>query len=116
MREEVVWDLTLGKVVEDFVCSTMNGQMVVCFDDGTFTTFEAMEDYGDGVVIKPCELNLFEFGDRLLVKAGVIDELEMEFRRKKQAVAYQEARENAQRRTYERLKRKFEADDDTARP
>ena len=110
MREEVVWDLTLGKVVENFVFSPMNGQMVVCFDDGTFTAFEAIHDYDSDITIVPCELDWFEFGDEWLIEAGVIDKLEIELKRETRAAMWREACEDQERHTYERLKKKFEVD------
>lgn len=77
-----------------------NGQMIVAFEGETFIAF------GDDILCH--ELDLEEFGQDELVASGILSRDEM-FMLKEIAEERRQAREDVERRQYERLKAKFEA-------
>jgi len=99
----------LGKVVREIVCSQHNGQMVITFDNNTFTTFGVDRGWepGDEEI---CEnrLSMDSFGNEALVALGILTAEEIE-KRRKMRLAHQNRTQRARDlAAYKRLKAKFE--------
>lgn len=103
MKTEIPFEQTPGKTIEAYTSSYSNGQFVLTFTDGTFTTLETDEEQ-----IIPTKLHRDSFGFRQLVEAGVLTKkevLEIEKAQQEQTKAQRETWERAQ---YDALKKKFE--------
>jgi hypothetical protein len=116
MKTEVKLTESVGKTLTavEFSENYCGGQCLLVFADGTFATLGVDRGYESGdeeITEEPLEL--FDFGDEKLVRAGVVTADEIAAMRKarddKHRAAQQARQEAIDRREFERLKRKFGA-------
>ena len=109
MKTEISDKEAIGKTVEKFVYSLSANQMIVCFDDDTFTTFGIDPGYesGDEEIVN-VPLEWFDFGHEKLVRTGILSEKEWESMWNKERQIEQERLEISERNQYLRLKSKYE--------
>ena len=116
MKTEVKLTEAVGKTLAavEFSESHYSGQCVLVFADGTFATLGIDRgcEYGDEEITEE-PLDLFDFGDEKLVRAGVVTADELAAMRKarddKHSAAYRARQEARDRQEFERLKQKFGA-------
>lgn len=115
MKAEITTEQAIGKTVKGFLSSKMSPQMVVYFDDDTFTTFEAYFDesyagsYEGEYRIVGAKINWFDFGHNAdLFKAAMLSEQEWLAMCNNADRLEKEATEQRERSEYERLKAKYE--------
>ena len=116
MKTEVKLTEAVGKTLAavEFSESYCGGQAVLAFTDGTFATLGIERGYesGDEEIVEEA-LSVFDFGDKKLVRAGIVSADELAAMRKArddQQKAEQQARQEARdRQELERLKKKFGA-------
>ena len=110
MKTEITAGQAIGKTVKGFLCSKTSDQMVVYFDDETFTTFEASREYwGDDYNVIEARMNWFEFGyNDDLFKAGMFSEQEWLAMCKEKDRREEEKTKQREIKQYERLKAKYD--------
>ena len=77
MKQEVKLTQAYGKTLEDVCFSYMNGQAMLLFSDGTFTTLGINLDEDGNEEIVSEEMDLLSFGDGELIRAGLMTEEEL---------------------------------------
>lgn len=111
MKIEITKKQAIGKVVKGFVGSFPNTpeQLVVYFEDNTFTTFCIVRGYESGdeeIMNKP--LALLDFPRSSLIEAGIFSEQELETLSQDRDKEQQERQKAADYINYKQLKAKFE--------
>lgn len=108
MMQEITMEQSTGKTIRVYVSEFYGSDTLIIFDDDTFTTLSIDNGYdGDAGYIIQGKLTLLDFGDSLLIKHGVISEVELEEKRKDRDSMYKAEQEKRQRKQYEMLKDKF---------
>jgi hypothetical protein len=107
MRKELSLDEAKGKTIEDFLFSFSSEQMIITLSEGSFICFgERGYDPGSEEVTYE-KLKLFDFGDYLLVKGGIISKDELDTITKKRDDELKAHQEKDERRLFEMLREKF---------
>lgn len=109
MKTEINVKEAIGKKVEGFKYSATSHQMIISFNDNTFTTFGIESGYepGDEEIVNE-SLEWFDFGHEQLIKSGILSEKEWESMWNKERQIEQERLEIVERNQYLRLKSKYE--------
>jgi hypothetical protein len=116
MKTEVKLTEAVGKTLAavEFSDAYLAQQCVLAFADGTFATLGVERGYESGdeeITEEP--LNVFDFGDEKLVRAGIVTAEEMaamrEARDRQRRAEQEHCQEARDRQEFERLKRKFGA-------
>lgn len=102
MQTEITDAAAIGKTIREFTFSFTAGQMIVHFDDGTFTVFGIDGTYDPDIVSQ--KLALFDFGDDKLVRANILSAEELEKKRAERTKRWKQIRELRDRRRYEEPK------------
>jgi len=108
MRTEIESDKAVGRTVEGFWHSA--GQVVICLDGDTFTTFGIAHGWwrmDDEIVNEK-----LDFENRKLVGAGITSQQELDAMRAESEERRRQKVEQWEQLTYQRLKTKFGEDDD----
>lgn len=100
MKKPITLQNAVGKTLTQFSFSIF-GQMLLVFGD-EYVCFAAIGDE-----LGEEDLNLFEFGDNLLLKAGILSADELSTKRAERDAAHKQRYEDEQRAIYERLKARF---------
>lgn len=104
---EISIDQVKGQVVSGIFFSFEN-QMMIVFEDHTFTTIGVDEDSDICVELGPIKLDPFCFGDRILFEAGIVTAEQLREGRKTSSTAAEESQRRMRKRLYETLKKEFE--------
>lgn len=108
MRQEVTLTHAIGKTLEDVAYSTYSNQMVITFTDDTFATLGVTRGYEVGEEqIDEDQLSLLDFGDRELLRVGILTSEELKKLRDDRTALLQADREARDKAEFERLKQKF---------
>jgi hypothetical protein len=114
MYREVKLTGAIGKIVAAVEFSRFNGQCVIAFTDGMFSTLgvEPGYDRGDNSIMSD-PLDVFDFGDVELVRSGIVTAEELSdmrhVRDAHERIEQQAQQDASDRKEFERLKRKFGA-------
>ncbi len=108
MKTEINDKEAIGKKVNGFLYSAVAHQMILSFQDNTFTTFgiETGYDPGDGEIVNE-PLEWFDFGHERLIASGIISEKEWESMWDKEVRTEREKREMTEQKHYLYLKSKY---------
>ena len=109
MKKEIKLHDAIGKVFDGFDFSFSNGQAVLTFTDGTFSTLGIINQHevGDNE-IQESNLDLFNFGHDKLIALNIISIEELEEKSEQQRKQFVELKIQQERTLYEKLKCKFE--------
>lgn len=106
---EITIEEAEGKTVKGSAFSVTCPQVVIAFDDDTFTTFGLKCSYDPSEYeIQQSTLDLFNFGDTQLIFLDVFTEKEIEDIHRERSSSFTLQREKEERADYERLKKKFD--------
>lgn len=109
MKKEIKFEDIKGKTVVDYSFSITSGQCVITFSDNTFTTIGILIDPYDGSnEIIPEPIQLFNFGDYMLIKLGIITEDELKIKKQEKEAAFKIERNNKNRELLKRLKAEYD--------
>ena len=107
MLKEVKLDEAIGKTLKAFAFEGYGCQMVLVFDDGTFTTLEAQRDRDGDSTIDQSTLDVLSFNRTALVNAGVGTDQELHAMATERDRQWREQREAHDRAELARLQAKF---------
>ena len=111
MKTEITKEQAIGKTIKGFVYSfpITPEQLIVYFEDNTFTTFCIIKGYesGDEEIINRT-LNLFDFPHSSLIEAGIFSKQELETLFQDRDRKQQKKQRAADYIKYKQLKAKFE--------
>jgi len=109
MKKEIGFSDAVGKTIEGYAFSIINGQAVIAFTDETFATLGIDLGYEAGEEeIKEDSLDLHGFGDSTLDSCGIITHKELSEVRVKISADLAAKQERVEKFEYERLRRKYE--------
>ncbi len=107
MKTEVPCEKTVGQIVSKIAFS-WQGEMIIAFENDTYTIFKAQEGYEGAVDMTTTSLDLDNWFDSDLLESGIFTKEEIEKVRKEAAIEFNLASEKADRAAYAHLKEKFE--------
>lgn len=114
MKKEIDLSDAIGKTFEGFIFSHTNRQGILLFSGETFSTIGCTNigwNAGDAEIDEDA-LDMSDFGDDLLINAGVFSQDELagirERKRQERTSARELEQERLDREQYERLKKKYE--------
>ena len=107
MRQEITIYDAIGKPL-DGVWFNLHGELLLTFGGDAFTVLDVAQGYDPGEEeIKQGTLDVDDFGDDILIEAGVATAEELRQRQELKRKAWQEQNLRRRRELYEELRRQF---------